>query len=362
MNIAIDANEANVTNRVGTGQYAYNLLKYWHKNLEHTFTLYLRDAPRSNLSPARPGWDYRVIGPRFAWTRLALPTYLLTHKKPDVFFNPAHYLPPLMSCPSVVTVHDLAYEFYPEYFLPRDLYKLRRWTRQSVERATKIIAVSASTKRDLLKLYDVPDDKVTVVANGYDATLFNIKSRISHTILKRHQLSTSNYVLYMGTIQPRKNLITLVQAYELMREKGYSGKLVLAGKVGWLANDTLEYIKSSKVRRDIILPGYVTDEERAALYRHAEVFVLPSLYEGFGVGVLEAMASGCPVVASNTSSLPEVVGRAGLLFNPSDHQALANSLNQAIKARHRLVKAGLLEVKKYSWEKCAAETLTCLVS
>lgn len=362
MNIAVDANEANVKNRVGTGQYTHALLSRWHQISEHDFTLYVRDQPHKHLPSSGNNWHYSIIGPQRAWTRFALPWHLMTHQRYDVFWNPAHYLPPYTGCPSVVTIHDLAYEFFPELFLPSDLYKLRRWTRASVQQAARVIAVSASTKRDLVRLYEMPAKKITVIPNGYDTDLFNLSSKLPTSILKNYQLSTNNYVLYVGTIQPRKNIIKLIQAFRLLKESGYKGKLVIAGKVGWLADETLAVIKKSPDQKDIVMTGYVSDEARAALYRHAEVFALPSLYEGFGVGVLEAMASGCPVIASNNSSLPEVVGDAGILFDPTDPVAMVESIRQVQKSRARYIKLGLAQAKAFSWDKCAKDTLKIIVT
>jgi len=148
----------------------------------------------------------------------------------------------------------------------------------------------------------------------------------------------------------------------LLKEGGYKGKLVLAGKVGWMAEETLEVIKDSPDHEDIVMTGYVSESTRQALYKYADVFVLPSLYEGFGVPVLEAMASGCPVVASNNSSLPEVVGKAGLLFNPADPADIARAVLEIKQDRAGWVKKGLKQVAKFSWDKCAGETLKVLTS
>lgn len=360
MRITIDANEANVESPVGTGQYARALISRWHKEQSHNFALLLRDAPLPLLPEEASNWHYRVIGPRPAWSRLALPWYLATHKPDGVFFGPAHYLPPYLGSPSVVTIHDLAYEFFPELFTPGDLYKLRRWTRRAVAAASRVIAVSASTKRDLIRLYETPCDKITVIPNGYDADIFNTTLPARKSLIDQWSLRPGNYILYLGTIQPRKNIIRLVQAFHLLKKSGYQGKLVIAGKVGWLAERTLAAIAASPDRADIVQTGYISDDVRVALYRHAEVFVLPSLYEGFGVGLLEAMASGCPVVAANNSSLPEVVGDAGLYFDPGDPKAIAEAITRVRRTRGEWQKRGLTQAKSFSWDKCAAATLEAI--
>lgn len=360
MNIALDANEANIKERVGTGQYTGELLSHWVDSSQHDFSLLLKHPPLSTLPTANSHWKYHVLGPKPAWTMVALPLHLLTHRGYDVFFSPAHYLPPLTLTPSVVTVHDLAYEYFPELFLPKDLYKLQNWTKRAVKQATRVIAVSEATKADLVKLYGVSPAKVSVIYNGFNQELFQFPHKTSKEVLAKYKLPNTNYLLFLGTLQPRKNVIKLVQAFRLLKEAGYKGKLVLAGKIGWLAEETLAVIKSSPDAAEIVMTGYVDEETRAALYAHAEVFVLPSLYEGFGVPVLEAMASGCPVAAADNSSLPEVVGKAGLLFNASDPQDIADKVSQIRQNRAAWVKKGLAQAKKFSWDKCAKETIVIL--
>ncbi len=362
LQIGIDVNEANVGNRVGTGQYAFNILKYFYGRSEINFTLYHRDPLQGDMPGEREGWHYEQVGPSKGWIRFGLPLYLALHQKNDVFWSPAHYMPIYTGAQSVVTIHDLAYEYFPDLFLPSDLYKLKNWTRSAVKQAAKVIAVSEATKHDLIKLYEVDPKKISVVHNGYDSEVFNIDPKIKPTLLDNFQLSTFSYILFLGTIQPRKNAKKLVQAFHLLKEGGYKGKLVIAGGIGWLADETLELIKSSPDSKDIVLTGYVSDELRKTLYTYSDVYVLPSLYEGFGVPAIEAMGCGAPVCVSNNSSLPEVVGDAGLLFNPSDPADIASSILEIKKDREKWVKKSLTRAKHFSWEKCAEETLAVLTS
>ncbi len=359
--IGIDANEANRANRVGTGQYAYHILWQWYKTSSADFHLYLRDALVGDMPPERDGWQYHIIGPRTAWTRFALPLYLLTGTRHDVFWNPAHYLPPIVPGKSVVTIHDLAYEYFPDLFLKKDLYKLKNWTRSSVARATRVIAVSEATKKDVVAAYAAPEGKIAVVHNGYDSATFNMHRKdIDKSILENWKLKNENYVLFLGTIQPRKNAIKLIQAFHLLKESGYKGKLVLAGNIGWMADETLRVAKESPDAKDIVLTGYVSDEARLVLYGNADVYVLPSLYEGFGVPALEAMACGAPAAVADNSSLPEVVGDAAELFNAADPADIARAVMAVRANRESYIRRGLARVKKFSWEKCARETLNVL--
>ncbi|MEI8232989.1 MAG: glycosyltransferase family 1 protein [bacterium] len=362
LRIGIDCNEANVKTRVGTGQYSYHILEHWYKHEELDFHLYHRDALQGDMPAENAHWHYHQVGPSRAWVRFGLPLYLMTHAKNDIFWSPAHYMPGYTGAKTVVTIHDLAYEYFPKLFLPSDHYKLKHWSRQAVTQADQVIAVSEATKHDLVTLYETPASKISVVHNGYDADVFNLDPKISPALLANWQLKTGGYILFLGTIQPRKNAIKLVQAFHLLKESGYKGKLVIAGSIGWLADDTLAVIKSSPEFSDIVMTGYVSDEVRKTLYTYADVYVLPSLYEGFGVPAIEAMGCGAPVAVANNSSLPEVVGSAGLYFNAVDPADIARAVTEIKSDRDKWVKKSLARAKSFSWDKCAQETLQVLTS
>lgn len=356
--LGIDTNEANVDSRVGTGQYCYHVLIHWYKEKGIDFHLYHRDSLQGDMPPEDDHWHYHQVGPARAWLRFGLPLDLLfSGYHFDAFWSPAHYAPIYTAGPSIVTIHDLAYEYFPDLFLRDDLYKLKNWSRSAVKNASHVIAVSAATKNDLIKLYNVPENKITVVHNGYDANVFNLNNKPNIDLHTLYGIQNTRYILFLGTIQPRKNAIKLVQAFHLLKESGYKGKLVIAGNIGWLADETLAVIKNSPDAKDIVLTGYVSDEVRKTLYAYADVYVLPSLYEGFGVPAIEAMACGAPVAAANNSSLPEVVGEAGALFNPTDPADIARAITEIQADRTKYIKLGLARAKQFSWEKCSRETL-----
>lgn len=364
MRIAVDANEANVAKRVGSGQYAYNLLKEWHKLATPDFELFLKHPPASDLPAERPNWRYRLVRPDFAWLRFSLPIHLLLkNPRHDVYFAPAHYSPPVTRSPLVVTIHDLAYEIYPELFLKEDLHKLKVWTRHSVEKASAIIAVSEATKLDLVKFYFVDPDKITVIHNGYDQDLFHPGVKVNKKVFNKYSLPDSQYILYVGTIQPRKNVTRLVQAFHILKEEGsYTGKLVLAGNPGWMSDETIKSIHDSVYANDIILTGYIDQSDLPSLYKGADAFILPSLMEGFGIPLLESMAVGTPVLAADNSSLPEVVGKSGVLFNPYDPADISTSIEAMLKSRDKYSKLALSQASKFSWKNTAAATLQVLKS
>ena len=359
INIAIDANEANVKNRVGSGQYTYHLLQHWSSQTQYQFHLYLKQPPVSDMPSVADHWHYHLVKPSKFWLKFSLPFHFLTHQSHfRSFFAPAHYSPPILPAPLVVTIHDLAYEYFPDQFYKKDLYKLRRWTLASLKKASRIIAVSQNTKQDLISQYQLDPQKITVIYNGYDKNQFNARVKLNPLIFSKYHLPREPFILYLGTIQPRKNVLKLVQAFHLLKKnKQYSGKLVIAGNFGWLSEPIIQQIRRSPLAQDIYLPGYIDSHDLASLYKIADLYVLPSLYEGFGLPVLEAMACGTPVAVSQNSSLPEVVGQAGEFFDPHDSISIQTAILRALTHRQTLIKKGYLQARKFSWQKTAQQTL-----
>ena len=364
MLIAIDGVGANDPERVGVSVYTYELLKYFHRHSseEVRFVIYLKDNPRDDMPPQTAYFRYRVVPGPFLWSRVFFPLALMIDKKPDVFFAPAHYLPPYVPCKSIVTIHDVAYEYYPNEFLKADLYKLKNWTRSAVDKTSKVIAVSEHTKKDILKFYSVSEDKVMVIYNGFSHK-FQVTNSKKQTNSK-FQILNSKFILYVGTLQPRKNITTLIESFsQLINETNGDLKLVIVGKKGWLYDKIFQKVRTLKLEDRVILAGYIADSELSILYQNASVFVLPSLYEGFGIPILEAMNYGCPVIAANTSSLPEIGGDACFYFDPSDTIDLKNKIVKILedkKFRDELIKKGKERIKEFSWEKCAEETFSLL--
>lgn len=358
MRIGIDGNEANVEKKVGVSVYTLELLRHFRirANEALEFRIFLRTSPMMHMPKATPHFTYEVVKGPFLWTQFFLPLRLILKKNIDVFFSPAHYSPRFSPVPLVVTIHDLAFFYYPQEFLKEDLYKLRHWSGQSLKNARRVIAVSKNTKKDIVKFYNVPSEKIEVVYNGYEKPT-------SPKRLPNHP--DRPYFLFTGTLQPRKNVPFLVRAFRAFHENNPAFRLVLAGKRGWLYDEIFAEIKKSGVERFIILAGYVTDHELISLYKNAHAFIMPSLYEGFGVPLLEAMSFGCPVISSFVSSLPEVGGDACLYFDPRNERDLTEKMdligkNEAL--RKELVAKGFDRVKLFSWKKCAEDTLRVIKS
>ncbi|PIZ63810.1 hypothetical protein COY16_01010 [Candidatus Roizmanbacteria bacterium CG_4_10_14_0_2_um_filter_39_13] len=365
MNIGIDGNEANVEKHVGVSVYTLELLKHFAKFKQEgvTFTIFLRNEPKICMPKEHDGFTYEVIPAKVLWSQIFLPFHLLFRSDIDVFFAPAHYAPRFLKQPVIVTIHDLSYVKYPKEFLKKDLYKLNNWTKYSVMKALKIIAVSKTTKKDILNTFQLSEEDVTVVYNGFSRT--NISSNISNDVLIQYKLNPKKYLLYVGTLQPRKNVPTLIEAFKEFRKQQSEFKLVLVGKKGWLFDKIYAKVKELNLEEHVIFTGFETDEALTTLYKNAFCFVLPSFYEGFGIPILEAMSAGCPVVTSHASSLPEIGGEACLYFDPNDKNDLLEKLEKLTsdsKLYSTLITEGKKRVKEFSWSKCAEETLSLLVN
>jgi glycosyltransferase involved in cell wall biosynthesis len=300
------------------------------------------------------------------WTHLRLSLEMVV-RPPDVLFVPAHVLPLFHPRRSVATVHDLGFRYYPEAHRPADRRYLAWATAWNARRSTAVLADSQATRSDLVWEYGVSESKVHVVYLGRDESLIPVtdpealeKTRVRYGLGKR-------YLLYVGTLQPRKNLGRMVEAFARLASAPLmvDVQLVLAGRRGWLYEDLFSQVRRQGLQERILFPGYVDEADLAALYSGALGYVFPSLYEGFGMPVLEAQACGVPVMTSNNSSLPEVAGDAALLVDPTDVDAIADAIlrlatDEALRAR--LVERGFENVKRFSWEKCARETLEVLES
>jgi glycosyltransferase involved in cell wall biosynthesis len=395
MIIGFDGSRAFVKNKTGTENYSYQLLKHLSKiDKENTYFVYLRQGSGVRSRDFPP--NFRLIEINFLrlWTQagLSLQTF---QDKLDLLFVPAHTTP-LIRRPglkTVMVVHDLGAEYLPgTHQLKQRLY-LKVMTKYQLKTATKIIAVSESTKKDLINKVGIRSENIKVIYEGLDSNQYvSPKSDILTDILNKYVLKKGKYFLFVGTIQPRKNLGRLIEAYGKFlslsrpetgddlrftkndsREKNHKSliishesqpKLVLAGSKGWLSDEIYDLPKNHGIEDKVKFLGHVPDEDMAGLYSGALAFVFPSLFEGFGLPILEAMACGVPVITSNTSSMPEVAGNAALLIDPESVEDIKNSMKKIAENsafREDLIKKGLKQVQKFSWEKCAAETLDLLL-
>lgn len=357
MNIGIDGYEANVPQRVGIGQYAFEILRHLYPlTSKHNVTVFLPGRPRKDMPAENTHWHYMKAGPSNFWTFIGLPL-AIKQERLNVMYSPTHYIPRFVSVPRVMAIMDISYLKYPQLFKVKDLYQLRNWTAYSVTHAKKIFTISEASKNDIINAYRVPSDRVVVTYPGY-----TMKTVTTAQIDK-------NYILSVGTLQPRKNYEKLIEAFALFlgknKQKFSDLKLIIIGKKGWLYDAIFEAPKKFGVEANVKFLDFVAEAELPAYYSHALAFVLPSLYEGFGLPVLEAMAYKCPVVVSNTSSLPEIAGKAGIYVDPQSAESIAKGMLTAVRERNLIqgkarIAAGLAQTKKFTWEKAARETLAVL--
>ncbi len=276
----------------------------------------------------------------------------------ELFHATEHLLLPLHSVPTILTVHDLIFRNLPAHHKPLNRWYLNLTMPLYCRRATHIIAVSECTRRDLVAAYNLPPEKITVV---HEAAAPRFRPQPPDTVVAvraRYHLP-DRYLLFVGTIEPRKNLTRLLSGFEAIHADGLTDGLVIVGKRGWLYDDFFSRLEQSPARAAVILPGYVPDEDLPAIYAGAQALVLPSLYEGFGLPVLEAMACGTPVTCSDTSSLPEIAGDAALHFDPHSVESLTDALRHLLNdtdLRAALRQRGFEQAAKFSWDRVAAET------
>jgi glycosyltransferase involved in cell wall biosynthesis len=260
----------------------------------------------------------------------------------------------------VLTIHDLIFLLFPEYHLPLNKWFLNSFVPLFIRRADAIIAVSKCTKGDLIRYYSVPSEKIKVIYEGVDARFQPVTEPDALARVRAIYGLPERFILYVGTIEPRKNLSTLLEAYKLLREEGLEHRLVIVGRKGWLYKGFFQRLRELGLEGEVIFPGFVPDGDLPALYSAADLFVFPSLYEGFGLPVLEAMACGTPVIASNSSSLPEVIEDAGIMVDPLDVGALLRAIELILRderMRREMRARGLEQAAKFSWERAARETL-----
>jgi glycosyltransferase involved in cell wall biosynthesis len=299
----------------------------------HHFTVMLPgDAPiPADLAPLQShttNWPVRRAPLRLLWEATMLPR-LARHL--DLLHAPVNVLPPRLPCPGIVTIHDLAFVRYPAVVTPLRRRYLTHAIRSSARRAVAIIAPSRATRRDLIEMWDIPADRVRVIPPAIAPGLRSLDDPAALAqFAARHHLPRP-YILFLGTLEPRKNLATLLDAFALARARGLSQHdLVLAGAQDWQGGAHVAVLRDHIARRGLAecvhLPGYIAEAERVLWLNGATVVVLPSWYEGFGFPIAEALACGVPVIASDAGSLPEVASSQGILCHPADADAWASAL------------------------------------
>lgn len=360
MTIGIEAERANNRVKTGVEHYVKQLILHLAKiDQANQYILYLRTQPEEWLLNLPKNFELKVLPFPIFWTQIRLSWEMIWHS-PDVLFVPASTLP-LIHPKSVYTEHDVAWIYYPEIFTfyMRWFHRIFSWLARTG--STKIIAISESTKQDLIVHYHTPAEKIAVIAHGYEQTNKDF-SKLSPQILNK---LPEKYLLFVSTIQPRKNLVGLIEAFKKLKQEHpeLPHKLVVAGKLGWKYEESLQAMEAN---RDLVVYlGRIDDDDRWPVFRRASLFVHASFYEGFGMWILEAFECGVPVAVSNVSSLPEVGGDAAVYFDPHNLDDIKNTIWKVLsneELSQELVRKGHERLKGFGWEKCAQETLEVLQS
>jgi glycosyltransferase involved in cell wall biosynthesis len=298
---------------------------------------------------------------RVAWEHLCLPR-LAKQQRIDLLHGATFVAPLRWYGPTVITIHDLTWFTHPEQHMLHKRNYFQRLIPAAARRAHRIIAITDSTRRDILRILGVPEDKVVTVAYGVDAIFHPADDREQINAVREHYGMPGSYLLFVGMLEPRKNLVRIIQAYGCLKaeDPALSYRLVMAGNRGWGYEEARREVARLGLESDVIFTGPMPHDELPALFSGAELFVYPSLYEGFGLPPLEAMACGTPVITSNVSSLPEVVGDAALLVDPLDVGELAKAMRRVLsdgELHEQMRMKGLKRAKQFTWEETARRTL-----
>lgn len=369
MKIGFDISDLSTSRADGTTRYTYELAKLLPKldpNISWVFFAPTSSASIKEIAQAQNVTLSLTPWPKY-WTQARLPFDLYRHKI-DTLFMPIQQIPFIRprKMRTVAVIHDLAVHLYPEQFTYKDWALLHIFSAYVAREADELIAVSQATALDVEKFYKRKNN-VHVIHHGVDHAKFQKPAELVYQeswnkLHAAHPKLQKPYLLYVGQIQPRKNLIHLIESFEILKKNHSELQLVLAGGHGWLQQPILDRVQSSPHKNDIIATGPVAEELLPALYWHANVFTLVSLYEGFGLPLLEAMSSGTPVVTSNVSSMPEIVGQHATLVDSTDVHSIVQGLETAMNQSQQITSEALVHAQKFTWEDTARKTLAILTN
>lgn len=346
--------------QAGIHRYIYNILSHLpvvDATLHYTALLH-HPFNHPDIHERRSSFDTSSPGRRIVWEQLVQP-FVLRQVKPDLYHALAFVIPRGLRCPSVVTVYDLSFVRYPELLSTLRRHYLQRFTCDSCRRATRIIAISESTAQDIVDFWDIPRDKIDVTHLGVSSEFRPLPVEDIENF--RHHKLPKRFLLFLGTLEPRKNLPMLLRAYaQLPRDVRENVHLVLGGGKGWMYEEIFATIAQYNLEKTVHTPGYIPADELVLWYNAADALVYPTLYEGFGFPILEAMACGKPVLVSNTSSLPEAAGDVGILLPPDDETTWAATMLRIIEneTERQAIRPRAIEwAGQFTWERTTQQTI-----
>lgn len=369
MIIGIDASRANRAFKSGTEWYSYNLILELSKiDSKNRYFLYTPNRLKGELAHLPQNFCEKVLSwpPKYLWTMIRL-SFEMTISPPDLLFVPAHIIPKISPKCTVTTIMDVGFRRYPALYTKTELKYHNYGLAQALKKATKIITISNFTKNEIISTCNVTDpSKIIVIYLGFSPKIFNKEKKgteKTYQILAKYGLSKNiPYILYIGRLEKKKNTLNLVKSFIYLKEKDKDlpHKLVLVGKPGFGYDEIKKTIIESRKARDIIETGWVSENDLSYILASASLFVFPSFYEGFGIPLLEAMATGVPVVASRVASIPEICDNSALFFDPYSLEDIAGKIYKLIKddnLRQTLTNLGIKRAQNFSWAKCAQKTL-----
>lgn len=349
MKIGIDI-QTTLGRKTGFGFYVSNLVETLKKIDNKNEYAFLKPETDKDFN----------VPKRWVWDQITIPK-LATQSNVDILHQTCFSAPVFYRGKIVVTIHDLISVFFGHNIPFWSRQYFAKWMPFTYRFADHLIAVSEHTKKDAIKVLGIPENKITVIHEAADERYKVIDDpKAHHRIREKYKLGDKPIILHIGTLEPRKNLSFLIKSFSIAKKDGLDASLVITGKKGWYYEGLFTLVDELELQDNVIFTGYVDDEDIPTLYNVAAVFTFPSQYEGFGLPPLEAMASGTPVISSNTSSMPEVVGDAGILLPPKNEAKWAEAMTQVIsdkKLQQSMRAKGLEQAKKFSWEKCARETI-----
>lgn len=360
MKIAVDIRDA-VRQKTGKGWYVYNMVgELLALDRDNSYILYsnskknpfagFQNATLKFIESSPVKWHFKVLRD-------------LKEEKADIFFAPTSYIIPAFAPKNlrvIITVHDLAAFLYPSANNTKAMIVERLTLKRALKKASDVFVVSENTKKDLLKKFKFREHRIHLTPCAASQVFSGPVSEEELSAFKSEKNLPDNFLLAVGTLEPRKNFSTLIKSFVNIKKWHPGYKLVIVGKKGWKYGEIESTIKKYGLEKEVIFPGYLKDADLKKMYKLAKVFVFPSLYEGFGIPPLEAMASGCPVISSNRASMPEVIGDAGLLIDPTNAYKLADAVSGLLEnenVRNMMVERGYRQAEKFKWENGARTAL-----
>lgn len=360
--IGIDAHSIGLQ-QGGNERYAEGLLKGISEveTKDFTFTVFFNNRTQiPGFLKENPSFEFETVSTS-SLKRFLFELPLKVKKTKVDILHTQYHIPLFTNVPSIITFHDVSYLTHPEFFPYFEKIKMSFFMPYSVKKAKKIISVSEFSKKEIKRIYGIPENRICSIYNGISDEFKIISENDIQKTLKKYKIFTP-YILTVSNIQPRKNLKGLVKSFfRILKEnKNFPCNLVIVGKKLWLYDEIFSEIRNSEFKEKVIFTDYIDNSDLIGLYNGAKMFVYVSFYEGFGFPVLEAMACGCPVITSNVSSLPEIVGNAAIMVNPSNIDEISQAMITLYydnSLQKRLKEKGYLQAKKFSWKECAQKTL-----